>query len=88
MKQTKETPIEAIGTKKTQEPTVLVWIPGNGSGAFVEGAVNGVTFRIPTDTQVEVPARIAAILRESRRTLLEGSSAVEAYRDLGGRKLG
>ena len=88
MKQTKTTPTEAIGTEAAQEQSITVWIPSDGDGAFIEGAWNGVTFRIPTDTPVEVPARIAAILRESRRTLLEGGRAVEAYRDLGGRKIG
>ena len=88
MKQTKEKPAEPIGTAASSEPTVSVYVPNDGAGAFVEGAFNGVTFRIPTDTLVEVPARIAAILKESRTTLLEGSRAVEAYRDLGGRKLG
>ena len=71
-----------------QEPTVSVFVPNDGTGAYLEGALNGVNFRIPTDTLVEVPAHIAAILKESRRTLLQGSRAVQAYKDCGGRKLG
>lgn len=86
MTKTKQTqkPVEP----EAQEPTVTVYLPDDGCGAYVEGAWNGVSFRIPTDTAVEVPARIAAILRESRRTLLEGGKAVEAFRSVGGRKLG
>ena len=88
MKQTKKPPIAAVGSEEEREATVSVWMPSDGSGAFIEGAYNGVNFRIPTDTLIEVPAHIAAILKESRRTLLEGGSAVEAYRTAGGRKLG
>ena len=70
------------------ETTVSVYIPSDGTGAFLEGALNGVNFRIPTDTPVTVPKRIARVIAESRRTLLEGSRAAEAYEQAGGRKLG
>ena len=82
MKETKEQ------RTKTAEPTVTVYLPGDGIGPYLEGALNGVNFRIPTDMPVEVPARIAAVLKESRRTLLEGGRAVEAFQSLGGRKIG
>ena len=70
------------------EETVSVYIPSEGTGAFLEGALNGVSFRLPTDTLVTVPKRIARVITESRRTLLEGSNAAEAYAQAGGRKLG
>ena len=73
---------------KTAEPTVSVWIPSEGVGPYLEGALNGENFRIPTDTVVTVPKRIAKILQESRRELLEGARAMEAYAANGGRKLG
>ena len=70
------------------EATVTVWIPSEGIGSFLEGALNGVNFRIPTDTVVTVPRRIARILQESRRELQNGVRAAEAYTSAGGRKLG
>ncbi|MBQ6234368.1 MAG: hypothetical protein IJK54_00460 [Clostridia bacterium] len=73
---------------KAAEQTVSVWIPSEGVGPFLEGALNGTSFRIPTDTVVTVPKRIAKILQESRRALLEGTRAMEAYAANGGRKLG
>ena len=85
MKQTNE---QTKPTAPAAEPTVTVYLPSDGAGAYVEGALNGVNFRIPTDTAVEVPARIAAILKESRRTLMEGGRAVEAFQTVGGRKIG
>lgn len=74
--------------EETAEPTVSIYLPSDGTGAFLEGAVNGVNFRIPTDTLIEVPQHIADVLRESRRTLLHGSRAIEAYTVRGGRKIG
>ena len=71
-----------------KEQRVSIYLPDDGVGAYLEGAVNGVNFRIPTETVVEVPAHIAAVLKESRRTLLEGGRAVEAFKTAGGRKLG
>ena len=86
-----------MNTKQTTEPktvkndpeaTVSVWIPSDGVGPYLEGALNGVNFRIPTDTVLNVPRRIARILQESRRELLAGERAAEAYAAAGGRKLG
>ena len=70
------------------EETVSVYIPSDGTGAFLEGALNGVNFRIPTDKVVEVPKRIARVIAEARRQIPEDRSAVEAYAGVGGRKLG
>ncbi len=75
-------------TGTDREATVSVCIPSEGTGAFLEGALNGVSFRIPTDTVVTVPKRIARILQESRRTLQNGARAAEAFTATGGRKLG
>ena len=76
-------------TKKTAEAkTVTIWLPKDGVGAALEVCLNGVNFRIPTERTVEVPARVAAVIKESRRTLLQGSGAVQAYQDVGGRKIG
>ena len=75
-------------TNEPKEPTVSIYLPGEGIGPFLEGAINGVAFRIPTDKVVEVPKRIAAVIRESRSALQEGARAVSAYRDVGGRKIG
>ncbi len=71
-----------------QEPMTSIYLPSEGIGPFLEGAINGVAFRIPTDRVVEVPKRIAAVIRESRAALQEGARMVSAYRDASGRKLG
>ena len=75
-------------TCEPKEPTVSIDLPGESIGPFLEGAVNGVAFRIPTDRVVEVPKRIAAVIRESRAALQQGARMVSAYRDIGGRKIG
>lgn len=84
---TKETS-EPIETVREPEEQVSVYIPSEGTGAFLEGALNGKTFRIPTDTVVTVPRRIARVIAESRKELLEGSRAAEAFAGVGGRKIG
>ena len=75
-----------VGTDR--DATVSVWLPSEGVGPYLEGALNGVNFRIPTDTVVTVPERIARILKESRRELLEGARAADAFTAAGGRKIG
>lgn len=84
-----------MNTKEKTEPVptgneelVSVYLPSEGTGAFLEGALNGVNFRIPTDTVVSIPRRIARVIAESRRTLLDGSRAAEAFTETGGRKIG
>ena len=57
-------------------------------GHEMTASLNGVNFRIPTDTVVEVPKRIARILSESRRELMTGARAAQAYTAAGGRKIG
>ena len=75
-------------TCEPKEPTVSIYLPVETTGPFLEGAINGVTFRIPAGRIVEVPKRIADVIRESRSSLQEGERAVAAFRDAGGRKLG
>ena len=65
-----------------------MYVPAEGTGAYLEGALNGVNFRIPTDTVVSVPRRIADVIAESRRGIAEGCRAVEAYAGAGGRRIG
>ncbi len=86
MKKNVSKPVET--PKEAQEPTVSVFIPAEGNGAFLEGALNGVNFRIPTDRVVKIPERIARILRESRKGLMDGEYAVAAFAESGGRKIG
>ena len=86
MKQIEKTAPCPTGAEK--EATVSVYVPSDGTGAFLEGALNGVNFRIPTDTVVEVPQRIADVIAESRRGIRAGSSDVEAFMSAGGRRIG
>ncbi len=74
--------------KRDGRETVSVYIPQEGTGAFLEGAVNGVNFRIPTGKVVEVSIPIANVIAESRRGILEGERAVETYAKQGGRRIG
>ena len=73
--------------KQEPERTVSVLLPEEGNGRFVEGAINGENFRIPTGTVVAVPERIAAVLTESQTGLLAGEAAVGAYLAAGGKRL-
>ena len=72
---------------KEYEKTVSVFLPTEGNGPYVEGALNGVNFRIRTGTVVEVPERIAAILAASRTGLSLGAEAVGAFAESGGKRL-
>lgn len=75
-------------TNESKEPTVSVFLPSESIGPFLEGAINGKIFRIPTDRVVEVPVRIAEVIKESRSAIAEGARAVSAFRGTGGRKIG
>lgn len=70
------------------ETTVSVYLHPENIGPYLEGAINGCVFRIPTGRVVEVSARIAAVIRESQSALVEGEQAVSAFRGANGRKLG
>ena len=69
------------------EQTISVYLPEEGNGPYVEGALNGVSFRIRTGTVVEVPERIAAILAASRTGLSVDAEAVGAFVEAGGKRL-
>ena len=70
------------------EPTnVSIYLPREGNGAFVEGAINGVNFRVRTGTVVQVPAHIASVLIESRRATELGEATVGAFAAPGGKRL-
>lgn len=69
------------------EETIRVVLPQAGNGPYVEGALNGVNFRIPTGVPVEVPLRIWAVLEESRRTDPAFEQWMNGFTATGGQKL-
>lgn len=73
--------------KETTHAPVSIYLPTEGNGAFVEGAINGVNFRIRTGTVVEVPAHIAAVLIDSRRAIEADARAVARFAQTGGTRL-
>ena len=46
------------------EETIRLILPEAGNGPYVEGALNGVNFRIPTGVPVDVPLRIYRVLED------------------------
>ena len=77
-----------IETPVVEGGKVPVYVIGEGNSAFVEGALNGVNFRLPTNRIVEVPEEIALILEESRKGLIDSEYALESFSRNGGRKIG
>ena len=69
------------------EETIRLILPEAGNGPFVEGALNGVNFRIPTGTPVDVPLRIYRVLEESRRVDPAQARWVKGFTAAGGQKL-
>ena len=69
------------------EETIRMILPQAGNGAYVEGALNGVNFRIPTGVPVDVPLRIYRVLEESRRTDPAQAQWMEGFTATGGQKL-
>ncbi len=53
----------------------------------MEGALNGVNFRIPTGVPVDVPLRIYRVLEESRRTDPASRQWMDGFIAAGGQKL-
>ena len=72
---------------QNSEELISVYIPTEGNGPFIEGAINGVNFRVKTGVVAELPTRIAAVIRESANALKLGDSAVTAYKQAGGKRL-
>ena len=66
----------------------MVRVMLTGEDRYVEGALNGVNFRIPTGVPVEVPMRLYRVLEESRLGETTDQWATEAFTAVGGRKLG
>ncbi len=70
------------------EETIRLILPEAGNGPYVEGALNGVNFRIPTGVPVEVPMHIYAVLEESRREDPASAQWMNGFTATGGQKLG
>jgi len=70
------------------EEMIRLILPREGYGPYVEGALNGVNFRIPTGVPVEVPLRLYRVLEESRRGDPTARLVTEGFTAVGGRKLG
>ena len=69
------------------EETIRMILPEAENGPFVEGAINGVNFRIPTGVPVEVPVRIYRVLEESRRVDPASERWMSGFTATGGMKL-
>ena len=69
------------------EETIRLILPKTDSEPYVEGALNGVNFRIPTGVPVEVPLRIYEVLEESRREDPDNDPWMNGFTAAGGRKL-
>lgn len=69
------------------EETIRVILPKEGNEPYVEGALNGVNFRIPTGVPVDVPLRIYGVLEESRRVDPTSEQWMNGFTAAGGQKL-
>ena len=69
------------------EEMIRLILPAAGNGPFVEGAINGVNFRIPTEVPVDVPLRIYRVLEDSRRTNPVEAQWMNGFTATGGQKL-
>ena len=69
------------------EEMIRMVLPEAGNGPYVEGALNGVNFRIPTGIPVDVPLRIYRVLEESRRADPAFAQWVSGFTATGGQKL-
>ncbi len=72
---------------KYSESTVSIYLPTEGNGPFIEGALNGTNFRVKTGCVVEVPAYIAALLAESASGMRIAEKNVEEFAREGGKRL-
>ena len=69
------------------EETIRLVLPKAENEPFIEGALNGVNFRVPTGVPVDVPLRIYTVLEESRRTDPASEQWMNGFTAAGGRKL-
>ena len=65
----------------------MVRIMLTGEDRYVEGALNGVNFRLPTGVPVDVPMRIWRVLEESRKKDPCGEWMMNGFTAEGGKKL-
>ncbi len=70
-----------------REETIRLILPEAGNGPYVEGALNGVNFRIPTGVLVDVPLRIYEVLEQSRHVDPALEQWMTGFTASGGRKL-
>ena len=70
-----------------REETIRMILPQAGNGPYVEGALNGVNFRIPTGVPVDVPLHIYRVLEESRRVDPAYEQWVNGFTAAGGQRL-
>lgn len=71
-----------------QEVLRPIYAPSALWGRYLEGSVNGVNFRIPTDRTVYVSEVIAQLVEDSQRNLTAGATAVADYRTQSGCRIG
>ena len=69
------------------EETIRLVLPKAENEPFIEGALNGVNFRVPTGVPVDVPLRIYAVLEESRRVDPASEQWMNGFTANGGQKL-
>ena len=69
------------------EEMIRLILPKEGYGPYVEGALNGVNFRIPTGVPVDVPLRIYRVLEDSHRTDPVEEQWMNGFTATGGQKL-
>ena len=69
------------------EEMIRLILPKAENGPYVEGALNGVNFRIPTGVPVDVPLRIYRVLEESRRVDSASEQWVNGFTAAGGQRL-
>lgn len=74
--------------EEKQEKLMPIYAPSALWGRYLEGSINGVNFRIPTDRTVQVSEAIARVVEESQQNLLAGERAVAGYRSQGGCRIG
>lgn len=74
--------------KNNPEHLLPVYAPSALWGKHLEGSVNGVNFRLPTDKTVYVSPAIAKVVEESQHSLLFDPRLVAGYKGQGGCRIG
>lgn len=76
------------GKALAREKKVGVTIHAEHGEAFWEGGINGHFFRIQTETPVQIPESLAALIAMSARVRLESEKRLGAYVQSGGKRVG